>query len=46
VLVEQAQLKTASLQDLIKDANAAVPDLFARRENWLAQNRAVNRGAH
>ena len=45
VLVEDGHLKTASLETLIAQANAAVPDLFARREAWLSKNRAVNRGA-
>jgi 5-methylthioadenosine/S-adenosylhomocysteine deaminase len=43
IVVEDGHLKTASLECLIADANAAVPDLFARREAWLENHRAVSR---
>ena len=45
IVVEDGCLKTASLESLIADANAAVPGLFQRREAWLKTNRAVSRGA-
>jgi len=44
ILVEEGQLKTADLNALIVDANAAVPGLFQRRDAWLANHRAVGRG--
>jgi len=45
IVVEGGVLRTADLQGLIADANAAVPGLFARRAAWLADHRAVSRGA-
>jgi 5-methylthioadenosine/S-adenosylhomocysteine deaminase len=45
IVVEDGHLKTASLETLIADANAAVPGLFERRETWLQNQRAVRRGA-
>ena len=45
IVVEDGYLKTASLENLIADANAAVPGLFQRREAWLETHRAVSRGA-
>lgn len=45
IVVENGHLRTASLENLIADANAAVPGLFARRQAWLENHRAVNRGA-
>lgn len=44
MVVEGGHLKTASLNQLMAQANAAVPGLFARREAWLAGHRAVSRG--
>ncbi len=44
VLVEGGRLLTADLDALIADANRAVLPLFARREAWLADHRAVGRG--
>lgn len=44
IVVEGGHLKTASLDSLIVDANAVVPGLFERREAWLAQQSAVQRG--
>jgi hypothetical protein len=40
--VEKGQLLTADLHELIADANAAVPDLFRRRAEWLATHQPVN----
>lgn len=45
IVVEDGHLKTASLDHLMAEANAAVPGLFERREAWLEKNRAVGRGA-
>jgi 5-methylthioadenosine/S-adenosylhomocysteine deaminase len=42
ILVEGGKLLTADLQELIADANAAVPDLFRRRAEWLATHESVN----
>jgi len=42
ILVEARELLTANLQDLIAEANAAVPDLFRRRADWLATDESVN----
>jgi 5-methylthioadenosine/S-adenosylhomocysteine deaminase len=38
IVVENGQLLTADLQQLIKDVNEAVPGLFRRRAEWLAQS--------
>lgn len=45
IVVEDGQLKNASLQSLIADANAVIPGLFARRDAWLKDHRAISRGA-
>src|SRR5512136_697973 len=42
IVVEGGQLLTADLHELIADANAAVPDLFRRRAEWLARHQPVN----
>ena len=42
IVVENGRLLTADLRELIADANAAVPDLFRRRAEWLAKHRPVN----
>ena len=42
VLVDGGQLLTADLHALIRDVNAAVPDLFRRRAEWLAVHKPVN----
>ena len=42
VLVDGGTLLTADLHELIADANAAVPDLFRRRAEWLATHKSVN----
>jgi 5-methylthioadenosine/S-adenosylhomocysteine deaminase len=42
ILVEGGTLLTADLQDLIRDMNQAVPDLFQRRAEWLAKHEPVN----
>jgi 5-methylthioadenosine/S-adenosylhomocysteine deaminase len=42
ILVENGKLLTADLQELIADANAAAPDLFRRRAEWLATHESVN----
>jgi len=39
IVVENGELKTASMSDLIAEVHAVVPDLFARRSAWLAENR-------
>ena len=44
VLVEGGRLLSADLDTLIADANRAVSPLFARREAWLKDHRAVGRG--
>jgi 5-methylthioadenosine/S-adenosylhomocysteine deaminase len=41
-LVENGKLLTADLQNLIRDMNEAVPDLFRRRAEWLATHKSVN----
>jgi len=38
ILVEDGQLKTADLGDIIKEIHNVAPGLFARRAAWLAQN--------
>ncbi len=42
ILVEDGKLQTADLRTLIRNANAAVPDLFRRRAEWLAAHQPVN----
>ena len=38
MVVKDGQLQTADLQNLIADANRAVPGLFARRADWLSKH--------
>lgn len=40
IVVENGELKTASMADLIAEVHAVVPGLFSRRAAWLAQNSA------
>jgi 5-methylthioadenosine/S-adenosylhomocysteine deaminase len=42
IVVEDGNLLTADLQELIHDMNEAVPDLFRRRAEWLATHQPVN----
>jgi 5-methylthioadenosine/S-adenosylhomocysteine deaminase len=42
IVVEGGKLLTADLQQLIREANEAVPDLFRRRAEWLASHEPVN----
>jgi 5-methylthioadenosine/S-adenosylhomocysteine deaminase len=42
ILVEDGELLRADLQELIRAANKAVPDLFRRRAEWLATHEPVN----
>jgi 5-methylthioadenosine/S-adenosylhomocysteine deaminase len=42
IVVDGGKLLTADLQHLIADENAAVPDLFHRRAEWLATHQSVN----
>ncbi len=42
IVVDGGQLLTADLQQLIAGGNAAVPDLFRRRAEWLAGHKPVN----
>ena len=42
IVVEGGKLLTAHLQDLIDNANRAVPDLFRRRAEWLATHQSIN----
>ena len=42
IVVDGGQLLTADLHELIDRANAAVPDLFRRRQAWLSAHRVVN----
>lgn len=42
VVVEGGKLLTADLQELIRDANEAVPDLFRRRADWLSVHKPKN----
>lgn len=42
IVVENGKLLTADLQELIRDMNDAVPDLFRRRADWLATHASVN----
>ena len=38
IVVENGELKTASMADLIAEVHAVVPGLFSRRAAWLAEN--------
>ena len=42
IVVESGKLLSADLQQLIREANEAVPDLFRRRAEWLANHEPVN----
>jgi len=42
IVVEYGKLLTADLQELIRDMNEAVPELFRRRAEWLATHKSVN----
>lgn len=42
ILVDGGKLLTADIQELIVNANQAVPDLFRRRAEWLAAHKPVN----
>jgi len=42
IVVDGGKLLTADMQDLIRDMNQAVPDLFKRRAEWLASHKVVN----
>ena len=42
IVVDGGKLLTADIQELIADANKAVPDLFRRRAEWLAEHKPVN----
>jgi len=42
IVVENGKLLTADLQELIRDMNEAVPELFRRRAEWLATHKSVN----
>jgi 5-methylthioadenosine/S-adenosylhomocysteine deaminase len=42
ILVENGKLLTAELQELIRDMNEAVPELFRRRAEWLSAHESVN----
>ncbi len=42
IVVDDGKLLTADLQELIHEANEAVPDLFRRRAEWLASHEVVN----
>jgi 5-methylthioadenosine/S-adenosylhomocysteine deaminase len=42
IVVDGGKLLTADLQELIRDMNEAVPDLFRRRAEWLASHKPVN----
>lgn len=42
VVVDGGILLTADLRALLDDENKAVPDLFRRRDEWLAANKPVN----
>ena len=41
-VVEDGKLLTADVQQIIREANEAVPDLFRRRADWLATHESVN----
>jgi 5-methylthioadenosine/S-adenosylhomocysteine deaminase len=42
IVVDGGKLLSADLQQLIQEANEAVPDLFRRRAEWLATHEPVN----
>ena len=42
ILVDGGKLLTADIQELIVDANKAVPDLFRSQAEWLAAHKPVN----
>ena len=42
IVVDGGKLLTADMQELIRDMNRAVPDLFKRRAEWLASHKVVN----
>src|SRR5215207_4139970 len=42
IVVEDGKLLTADLQELIRDMNEAVPELFRRRAAWLATHKSIN----
>ncbi len=42
IVVDGGKLLTADIQELIADANKAVPDLFRRRAEWLAAHKPIN----
>jgi len=42
IVVDGGELLTADLRELIDRANAAVPELFRRRAEWLSAHRVVN----
>ncbi len=42
VVAEKGKLLTMDMDELIHDANKAVPDLFRRREEWLNSHESVN----
>ena len=42
IVVEDGKLLTADIQELIRDMNEAVPNLFRRRAEWLATHKSVN----
>jgi len=42
IVVENGKLLTADIHELITDMNKAVPDLFRRRDEWLAKHESVN----
>lgn len=42
IVVDGGELLTADMQELIRDMNRAVPDLFKRRADWLASHEVVN----
>ena len=42
IVVDGGELLTADMQELIRDMNRAVPDLFKRRADWLASHQVVN----
>jgi len=42
IVVDGGTLLTADIQELIRDMNQAVPNLFKRRSEWLAGHQVVN----
>lgn len=42
IVVDHGQLQSADLRTLIRRANALVPELFSRREKWLAEHGVIN----